>query len=214
MMQGIAPGLRGWPRRPRLPRFPPNWVPFLAEDDGGGEKDPRVDTQSWGLLRKNRPRGRRASLGLPTRSHIWSTPRRRGRFLRVGAVLAGGGNAPRARRDNKTGRRQSMPPTCDFAGSPGRIRTYDTLINSQLRYHCATGELVGCVCTREEYTDAPAGCKRDFEISLAPLLRASLTHPVTCGLDRGRGTRGRPSTPAPSRPVPPHSAVSMTPDAL
>ena len=25
-------------------------------------------------------------------------------------------------------------------GSPGRIRTCDTLINSQLRYHCATGE--------------------------------------------------------------------------
>ena len=29
-----------------------------------------------------------------------------------------------------------------FSGSPGRVRTYDTLINSQLRYHCATGEYV------------------------------------------------------------------------
>ena len=27
-----------------------------------------------------------------------------------------------------------------MSGSPGRIRTCDTLINSQLRYHCATGE--------------------------------------------------------------------------
>lgn len=28
----------------------------------------------------------------------------------------------------------------NFAGSPGRIRTYDIRINSPLRYHCATGE--------------------------------------------------------------------------
>lgn len=33
-------------------------------------------------------------------------------------------------------RRSGLP------GSPGRIRTCDTLINSQLRYHCATGECV------------------------------------------------------------------------
>ena len=34
----------------------------------------------------------------------------------------------------------------EFSGSPGRVRTYDTLINSQLRYHCATGEFL---CARE-----------------------------------------------------------------
>ncbi len=43
----------------------------------------------------------------------------------------------------KAGQRDLYPLTCGFTGSPGRIRTCDTLINSQLRYHCATGELVG-----------------------------------------------------------------------
>ena len=37
----------------------------------------------------------------------------------------------------------SFPTVLKIPGSPGRIRTCDTLINSQLRYHCATGELVG-----------------------------------------------------------------------
>lgn len=36
-----------------------------------------------------------------------------------------------------------FPTVFEIPGSPGRIRTCDTLINSQLRYHCATGELVG-----------------------------------------------------------------------
>ena len=36
-----------------------------------------------------------------------------------------------------------FPTVFKIPGSPGRIRTCDTLINSQLRYHCATGELVG-----------------------------------------------------------------------
>lgn len=36
-----------------------------------------------------------------------------------------------------------FPTVLETPGSPGRIRTCDTLINSQLRYHCATGELVG-----------------------------------------------------------------------
>ncbi len=36
-----------------------------------------------------------------------------------------------------------FPTVLENPGSPGRIRTCDTLINSQLRYHCATGELVG-----------------------------------------------------------------------
>ena len=35
-----------------------------------------------------------------------------------------------------------MKSGSEFSGSPGRVRTYDTLINSQLRYHCATGECV------------------------------------------------------------------------
>ncbi len=39
------------------------------------------------------------------------------------------------------------------SGSPGRIRTCDTLINSQLRYHCATGEYVlRCLRARKYYT--------------------------------------------------------------
>ena len=33
-----------------------------------------------------------------------------------------------------------FPTVFEIPGSPGRIRTCDTLINSQLRYHCATGE--------------------------------------------------------------------------
>lgn len=37
-------------------------------------------------------------------------------------------------------KRGSTWARADVSGSPGRIRTYDTLINSQLRYHCATGE--------------------------------------------------------------------------
>ena len=37
---------------------------------------------------------------------------------------------------------EGCPPALSVSGSPGRIRTYDTLINSQLRYHCATGESV------------------------------------------------------------------------
>ncbi len=41
----------------------------------------------------------------------------------------------------------------EFTGSPGRIRTCDTLINSQLRYHCATGEYVlRCLRARKNYT--------------------------------------------------------------
>lgn len=36
-----------------------------------------------------------------------------------------------------------IPTVFETPGSPGRVRTCDTLINSQLRYHCATGELVG-----------------------------------------------------------------------
>ena len=35
------------------------------------------------------------------------------------------------------------------SGSPGRIRTYDTWINSPPRYHCATGE---CVRATKKYT--------------------------------------------------------------
>lgn len=41
------------------------------------------------------------------------------------------------------------PTVFKIPGSPGRIRTCDTLINSQLRYHCATGELVGA-CSHEK----------------------------------------------------------------
>ncbi len=36
------------------------------------------------------------------------------------------------------------------SGSPGRIRTCDTLINSQLRYHCATGEYVFTLPSRKK----------------------------------------------------------------
>lgn len=50
-------------------------------------------------------------------------------------------------------------------GSPGRIRTYDTLINSQLRYHCATGECGVRVRTREEYTDSSEARKGKSQIS-------------------------------------------------
>ena len=39
-----------------------------------------------------------------------------------------------------------FPTVFKIPGSPGRIRTCDTLINSQLRYHCATGEFL---CARE-----------------------------------------------------------------
>lgn len=42
-----------------------------------------------------------------------------------------------------------FPTVFKISGSPGRIRTCDTLINSQLRYHCATGELVGA-CPHEK----------------------------------------------------------------
>lgn len=42
-----------------------------------------------------------------------------------------------------------FPTVFKNSGSPGRIRTCDTLINSQLRYHCATGELVGA-CSHEK----------------------------------------------------------------
>ena len=42
-----------------------------------------------------------------------------------------------------------FPTVFKIPGSPGRIRTCDTLINSQLRYHCATGELVGA-CSHEK----------------------------------------------------------------
>lgn len=41
------------------------------------------------------------------------------------------------------GQKGNNPSGLGIPGSPGRIRTCDTLINSQLRYHCATGELVG-----------------------------------------------------------------------
>ena len=68
------------------------------------------------------------------------------------------------------------------SGSPGRIRTYDTLINSQLRYHCATGE---CVCARSKYTDARPERKGEFWISSqARRSRRSSRH-------------ARPSPPAP-----------------
>lgn len=42
-----------------------------------------------------------------------------------------------------------IPTVFETPGSPGRIRTCDTLINSQLRYHCATGELDGCSFAQE-----------------------------------------------------------------
>ena len=42
------------------------------------------------------------------------------------------------RTDRKRPRNSSV--ALQMSGSPGRIRTCDTLINSQLRYHCATGE--------------------------------------------------------------------------
>lgn len=51
---------------------------------------------------------------------------------RIAAVA--GGNKKKA---------AGFPTVFEIPGSPGRIRTCDTLINSQLRYHCATGELVG-----------------------------------------------------------------------
>ena len=66
------------------------------------------------------------------------------------------------------------------SGSPGRIRTYDTLINSQLRYHCATGE---CVRARSKYTDARPERKGEFWISSQA--RRSSRH-------------ARPSPPAPA----------------
>lgn len=40
----------------------------------------------------------------------------------------------------KTGQMTDCHLACEVSGSPGRVRTCDTLINSQLRYHCATGE--------------------------------------------------------------------------
>ena len=48
-----------------------------------------------------------------------------------------------------TNKTVGFPTAFKISGSPGRIRTCDTLINSQLRYHCATGELVGA-CSHEK----------------------------------------------------------------
>ena len=50
-----------------------------------------------------------------------------------------------------------------WSGSPGRIRTCDhTLINSQLRYPCATGECR--FSARNKYTDSFSRCKDYFEL--------------------------------------------------
>ena len=48
-------------------------------------------------------------------------------------------------------------------GSPGRVRTCDTLINSQLRYHCATGE---CLSAVETITDILSHASRESRIFL------------------------------------------------
>ena len=47
-------------------------------------------------------------------------------------------------------------------GSPGRIRTCDTLINSQLRYHCATGEWFSALETITDLTDCATQKIRRF----------------------------------------------------
>lgn len=42
--------------------------------------------------------------------------------------------------------KRTLPCPLVLLGSPGRIRTYNQLVNSELRYHCATGEC------RDEYS--------------------------------------------------------------
>ena len=56
----------------------------------------------------------------------------------------------------------------EVSGSPGRIRTCDTLINSQLRYHCATGECYGVRRTSNNYSGSPNSCKEKFGPRLRP----------------------------------------------
>ena len=104
------------------------------------------------------------------------------------------GRSPRSEVDvmeKKRGRR-THPSDLEVSGSPGRIRTYDTLINSQLRYHCATGEWVR-VCTREEYTDVRRRRKRESRISLLSRRRDALAriHPSLDVTQLWRGGRPR-----------------------
>ena len=80
---------------------------------------------------------------------------------------------------------------CGISGSPGRIRTYDTLINSQLRYHCATGEC-GVRFAQEKSIQMP---EKDASENLRFLEEAG-------------GAWAHP------RRAPPLSAVSMTLGAL
>lgn len=64
----------------------------------------------------------------------------------------------------KTGQMTDCHLACEVSGSPGRVRTCDTLINSQLRYHCATGEF----STREviiRITPRDATLKLNFFLS-------------------------------------------------
>ena len=57
-----------------------------------------------------------------------------------------------------------FPTVFEIPGSPGRIRTCDTLINSQLRYHCATGEYVlRCLRARKNYTGICGACNPEFQ---------------------------------------------------
>ena len=57
-----------------------------------------------------------------------------------------------------------FPTVFKISGSPGRIRTCDTLINSQLRYHCATGEYVlRCLRARKNYTGNCGACNPEFQ---------------------------------------------------
>lgn len=65
---------------------------------------------------------------------------------------------PKTRKENPANGR------VESSGSPGRIRTCDTLINSQLRYHCATGEyVVRCLRARKNYTGNCGACNPEFQ---------------------------------------------------
>lgn len=59
--------------------------------------------------------------------------------------------------------RKSDSSGLEASGSPGRVRTCDTLINSQLRYHCATGE---CLSAVETITDILSHASRESRIFL------------------------------------------------
>ena len=94
-------------------------------------------------------------------------------------IARAGEAAPACRRREQKEAGGNCPPASVLSGSPGRIRTYDTLINSQLRYHCATGE---CVRARKKYTEVAEKRKPLFFDASSRLRAPGETSRATCPL--------------------------------